>query len=149
MRIVKNAKGEFEVDDEPMVLTGDAAKVFREEMERERTPEEIARHTAFLAECRASVQRAKYPIDEKEAALRKQVAELEIALAHECTHATIPRAELIADPLKWRGYCNMTVVDEEGKPGGYYSRGCKPIVDDDWWADVRHLLGVIDRFRAD
>jgi hypothetical protein len=47
MRIVKNEAGEFEIIDEPLVITGEAADRLREEMDKPLTPEK----RAFLEEC--------------------------------------------------------------------------------------------------
>lgn len=48
MRVTKNSKGEFIVDDEPMRLTGKAAKQVIDALERGATSEQ---HKRFLAEC--------------------------------------------------------------------------------------------------
>jgi hypothetical protein len=48
MRVTKNEKGEFAVDDEPMRLTGKAAKQFAAVMDHGQRGEA---HARFLAEC--------------------------------------------------------------------------------------------------
>jgi hypothetical protein len=48
MRVTKNEKGEFVVDDEPMRLTGRAAKQFADVMDRGQGGDA---HARFLAEC--------------------------------------------------------------------------------------------------
>jgi len=52
MRVLRDAKGNYTVDDEPMRLTGESAKQFLAEMrEREAAPRD-ERRERFLADCR-------------------------------------------------------------------------------------------------
>jgi hypothetical protein len=53
MHVEEDENGNFYVVDEPMRLEGEDAERFLAEMNRPRSPEEIAKRQAFLAECTA------------------------------------------------------------------------------------------------
>ena len=60
MRVIRDSKGNYTVDDAPMRLTGKPAKRFLVEMrERESAPRD-ERRARFLAECRDTFENARH-----------------------------------------------------------------------------------------
>lgn len=69
---------------------------------------------------------------------------------HTCRVRTITQAELVGMPPGdiLDGWCRTNVLGADGKVRFHVTRGCRPIVDEDWLRDTKALLDYIDKLES-